>query len=761
MPRETSAPRDLLLRIFLIPALFVVALSSADPSAAGSPRPTPGSRAPGRNTDRNPLSETLGRNETRIYAAPFVPALGSSIADVGLVERLDQLGYRRVHERPDAPGEYFWGHETFWMFRRGHRDTPPRLVGWRLQASQGRIVAFLGGPDTLGSTESTAAIALEPLLLGTSFDERRARSTWVALAELPESVWRALLAIEDARFFDHLGIDGRAVARALLANVRSGQVVQGGSTITQQLIKLRDLSPKRSLGRKASEALRALALESEHSKEHILEAYLNLVYYGHVEGLALYGIEAAARSYYSVGARSLSLAQGAALAALVQGPNRLSPLRHPELLATRFRKVLDRLEEMGWAPASAIDQARREGLPRVRPSPPRPEAARAFRGWLRDSLSDGNRPPSGIVETTLDGHLQALAEDALRAGLDRLRRAHPKLRGAALHASLVALDATTGEVLAYVGGDPAGEDEFDRARRARRQPGSTVKPFVVLEALVSCGRQPAVFTSRRVVDRPLTVSLESGDWSPRNADQSFRGIVTVRQALTESLNVPIVRIGRHCGFEATAKRFRRAGLDLPKNAPPAFVLGAVETSALELAGAYGLFVNGGRVHRPRGVKKLRGGAGSLLRPNGAGTRRAASPAASYLVYDLLRRPELGPNVFGKTGTSSERRDAWYAGGDGRLVATVWVGLDDNRPLELGGATAAEPIWRSFVLRASPSVAPLAPARPQRIVEHWIHPPSGLRQAGRKKDSERYLFNRRHRPPTRRWWRRSSPLEPIE
>ncbi len=569
-----------------------------------------------------------------------------------------------------------------------------------------------------------------------------------------------MLAIEDARFFDHSGIDGRAVARALLANVRSGRVVQGGSTITQQLIKLRDLSSKRSLGRKASEAVRALALEAEHSKEEILEAYLNLVYYGHVEGLAMYGIEAAARAYYSVDARSLSLAQGAALAALVQGPNRLSPLRHADALESRYRRVLDRLEELSWAPAEAISEARGRGLPRARPSRPRPEGARAFRSWLRDSLGDGGSAPRGVVETTLDAYLQELAESSVRSGLERLRLAHPKLRSAALQASLVALDATTGEVVAYVGGDPGAEDEFDRARRARRQPGSTVKPFVVLEALGSCGRERALFPSRRVVDRPLTVSLESGDWEPRNADQRFRDVVTVREALTDSLNVPIVRISRHCGFDATAKRFRRVGLDLPESAPPAFVLGAVETSALELASAYGLLVNGGRVHRPRGVRKLRRRTAGLLL-GGGGTRRAASPVATYLVYDLLRRPELGPTVFGKTGTSSDRRDAWYAGGDGRLVAAVWVGLDDNSPLGLGGAAAAEPIWREFILRASPSLALHVPDRPSRIVEAWIHPSSGLRQKRRRSDSEPYLFNRRHLPPTRHWWRRRSPLEPIE
>ena len=727
-----------------LPAIVIGALASTGPAAGAQ------------------LSTALGRNEVRIYAAPFVPALGSTVEQVGLAARLDGLGFRRVHARPTAPGEYFWGHETFWMYRRATpRDETPRLVGWRLEPPLGRILAFLDGPQATGSVAPEDAIELEPLLLGTSFGERRARSEWIPLAELPEHVWRPLLAIEDARFFDHPGLDGRAVARALLANVRSGGVVQGGSTITQQLIKLRDLSPKRSLGRKASEAVRALALEVEHSKEEILEAYLNSVYYGHVDGLSLYGISAAARAYYATDPRRLSLAHGAALAALVQAPNRLSPVRAPAALAARYGLVLDRLAELGWLPAAALDDARRAGPPPPVAGSPAPEPARLFRGWLGEMLGPAERPGGLRIDSTLDAHLQELAVSAVGAGLDRLRRASPELRRAPLAAALVALDATTGEVLAYVGGDPRADDGLDRARRSRRQPGSTVKPFVVLEALASCGDRAPLFTSRRVLDRPLTLPLPTGDWTPRNADQRFRGVVSVRQALTESLNVPVVRIARHCGFEPTADRMRRAGLALPPAAPPSSVLGAVETSPLELAGAYTLFANRGRVRQPRAVRTARGRAGLPLLPDGGGSRRAASPAAAFLVWDLLRRPELGPTVFGKTGTSSERRDAWYAGGDGRLVTVVWVGLDDGRPLGLGGAGAAEPIWRDFVARAAGSLRPHVPARPRRIVESWVDADSGLRLASRREGAELHLFRSRHKPPARRWWRRRSPLEPIE
>lgn len=709
------------------------------------------------------LSESLGRNEVRLYSTRFRPALGQSVAKIGLAERLSRLGYDRVRSRPSHPGEFFWGHSVFWMYVRDGHGSRSELVGWRLAPADGRILGFLTGPDAEESRDPLDAPALEAEVLATSFDERRAVHAWVPLTELPEHVWRALLAIEDARFFNHSGVDGRAVARALLANVKSGGVVQGGSTITQQLVKLRDLSPKRSLGRKASEALRSLALEAEYTKEEILEAYLNLVYYGHVEGLALYGIDAAARAYFSTAARDLTLAQGAALAALVQGPNRLTPLRHPERLASRFGIVLDKLAEHQWADATAIEQARRAGLPPVRSSSLRAEIGHAFRDWvgeLSGRAGSESRPGGVLIDTTLDPYLQELANESMRRGLERLRSRSPSLHDKPLSGALVALDAVSGEVVAYVGGDPAKEDAFDRARLGRRQPGSTVKPFVVLEALESCGGHRPLFSSRRIEDAPLTIELESGDWSPQNADRRFRGTVSIRDALTQSLNVPMVRLARHCGFKATAGRLRRSGLEVPRSAPPALVLGAIETSPLGLAGAYSLFANGGRINKPQAIRQARRRGSWRLFRGGGGSRRASSAAAAYLVFEQLGLSDVGPSAFGKTGTSSNRRDAWFAGGSGRLITVVWVGLDDGQSLGYGGSGAAEPIWREFVSRAAPSLPAHEISRPVSIVEDWIDPDSGLRLRKHRDGAELYLFDASHRPPVRRFWRRQSPLATI-
>jgi len=715
------------------------------------------------------LRDEPGRNDVRIWSGTYPLAAGRTVREMALPERLEARGYRRVHRRPAAPGEYFWGHEVFWIYRRafadGGRGVGDELIGLRLDSADGRVLEVSRGTaGWSGLWRSDEAVAvLEPVLLGESFDERRARRRPLDFAALPERVWRPLLAAEDARFFDHVGLDGRAIARALLANLEKGGVAQGGSTLTQQLVKLRDLSPRRSLGRKASEAVRALALEAEHSKEEILEAYLDHVYYGHVDGTHLYGLGAAARAFYDRGPEELTLGQATALAAVVQGPNRLSPTRNPEELVPRYRWILDRLEELGWADGSELAVARR-GLPALRPRTPEPEPARHYRRWLGQIAAE--RQPERSEEErgflawgTLDPFLQEWAEEAVAVGLNDVLRQSPSLRERPLAAALVTLDAVSGDVLAWVGG-PAGS-ELDRARAARRQPGSTVKPLVALHALDRCGDREPVYPSRLVLDTPLTLELPSGPWSPANSDRHYRQVVTVRRTLVESLNVPTVRLARWCGFGPTAETLRHAGLDLAADPPPSFVLGAVETTPVELASAYTTLAGAGRAARARPLRRLARPSGSRLLAPRPARRRVASPAAAYLVTDVLREVvEGGGDAFGKTGTSSDRRDAWFAGGAGSLVTVVWVGLDDSKPLGLVAAQAAEPIWRRFMERAVPARPPLPRERPAAVVEWWVQESTGLRVRDGRSDGAPYLFHRRHLPPKRRWWREDPAQEPI-
>jgi penicillin-binding protein 1B len=598
----------------------------------------------------------------------------------------------------------------------------------------------------------------------------------VDLAALPEHVWRVVLAAEDARFFSHPGVDAIGVARAALHDIKTGELAQGGSTITQQLIKNRDLSPKRTLQRKANEAVRALALEAEWKKEEILESYLNTVYLGNVSGLAVHGIGAASRVYFSKPARSLTLEEAASLAAMIQSPNRLSPPEHATALRERRDWVLGRMEELEWAKSADVDRAKKQPV-RAKVTIPRSSAPRHFVSWIAEEVKDEKpeRLEEGrgfLVETTLDPWLQPLAEKAVAGELDSLREQYPKLRRAGLSAALVALDADTGAVLAYVGGDPEEADsQFDHARSAKRQPGSIVKPFVVLQALDECGRNPPLTASSRIADEPITIDLPSGDWSPRNFDGRFLGPVLLREALAESRNIPTVRIARHCGFDAVAETFTRAGFTLPKSPPPSFVLGAIESTPLEVAAAYTTFATTGRALEPFSMRPNETPGGRRLARSGRDPRPVAGAEAAYLVRDLMRTAvergtatpgEIrGLDVAAKTGSSSDLRDAWFAGQAGSVVTVVWVGLSDGGRLGLTGGQGAGPMWRAFMTQAVPARAPRTVKRPEGLIERWVETETGLVVREGREGSRPELYRKKTLPAHRRWWRFDEPMPVIE
>jgi len=726
------------------------------------------------------LEGTVGRSEVRVVSAAYEIPIGATAGGADLAGRLKRLGYARVRHKPTAPGEFFWGHERFWIYQRSHRRAgrsyPAALNALDLRKRDGRILG-------ISQVEGSAGRGwIEPEILAESLTDARAPRRPLRFKDLPERVWRPLLAAEDHRFFEHAGLDARGIARAMLRNAKAGKVVQGGSTITQQLIKTRDLTSKRTLGRKVSEAVRALELEAEHDKEEILQAYLNHVYFGHLDGVTLYGFGAASRAFFSKRPQDLTLGEAALLAGMVQGPNRLSPIRNPERALARQRLVLQRMEELEWASKASLRRAREAGLPTIRRSRVRPAADRRLVAWLRE-ITDEEAPRrlsqgrGVILETTLDPYLQEAAEDLLEGRLESLRKGHRRLRGKPLSAALVTIDATSGAVLAAVAGDPRNrKDAFDRVRTARRQPGSAVKPLVLLEAFESCGGREPLYPARQVLDRAIRLPLPSGPWEPQNNDGRFRGPVSLREATVTSLNVPFVRIARWCGFEATAQRLRRVGLPMPKEAPPALVLGAVETSPLELAQAYATFATLGRTVEASPVYKVLRPSGrtlsTVLRKGRGKGRRVVDPASAYLVRDLLedivargtgRGAQLeGVTAWGKTGTSSDRRDAWFIGGAGNLVTAVWVGIDDGAPLGLTGSAAALPLWKNLMEKAAASYpSPNHLQRPDDIVEHWIEERSGLLLRKERRGATQDLFRRRHTPPRRRLLRPDDPVPVLQ
>lgn len=734
------------------------------------------SSLPAHAADPLPLELDLGRSEVRVYAAPCVIPVGRTVEEARLPERLERLGYSRVKGRkPEKPGQYFWGNESFWIYRQTHHFEgairEAALVGLRLDGPAGRI---LGPGAHPGEAASRVMPYLEPETLAESLTGDRAPRRPIRLAQLPERVWRPLLAIEDARFFEHPGVDYRGIARAILANILKGGVAQGGSTITQQLIKMRDLTPKRTLGRKVSEAVRALAIESEYDKKEILESYLNHVYYGHLGGVSIHGLGAAARAFFSKRPAELTLSEAALLAGIIQAPNRLAPDRHPAEAKKRRDRVLQRMGELKWASAAEVAAAQRSGLG-LKLNPPPPPPANQFLGWVSEIAHEEaeRRLENGrgvLVETGIDPLVQEATEEAVRHRLEALRKSFKRLRGAPLSAAAVALDAETGAVLAYVGGDPdAPRGGFDRARKAQRQPGSAIKPLVLLEAFESCGSRGALYPATRVLDAPVAIQLPKGPWKPANHDGNFRGLVTVREALAQSLNTPLVRLGRWCGFEAVATTLRRAGITLPAEPPPSFVLGAVETSPLALAQAYTVFATPGETVKPRPVLRIDRPDGWNLAKFKLDREPVVRPAVAWLVRDLMREAVAsgtgrgaslkGLDVAGKTGSSSNERDAWFAGQAGSVVAVVWVGLDNDDRLGLSGAEAAAPLWRELMAVAARVRGGDGPERPSEIVEAWVDLSSGL-LVNKGKKAHRDLFRRGTLPRKDRWWWFDAPERVI-
>jgi len=529
------------------------------------------------------------------------------------------------------------------------------------------------------------------------------------LEHVSDRLVQAVLAVEDQRFYSHHGLDLRRIAGAALANLKSGSIRQGGSTITQQLAKNLYLSSRRTPLRKLREAAMALALEDRYDKATILEAYLNEIYLGQDGGDPIHGVGAAARYYFGKSAGELTLGEAALLAGMIRAPNRYAPTRNAKAARERRDLVLRLMIEQERTTEKAATRARRERIA-TRARPRAEVAAPWFRDFVLARLKEehgGKAPPArgAAVVTTLDAGLQQAANRAVRQGLDRLG-----VKGA--QAALVALDPRRGEVLALVGGREYGASQFNRAVQARRQPGSAFKPVVALAALGRSGPGQPRFTLASVVeDTPLRVNTAAGPWVPANYDGAFRGPVTFREAMEQSLNVPFARIGLAVGPARIAATGRRLGIVSPLQPVPSLALGASEVTPLELTQAYGVLAAGG--YRAELTTLLgvvdRDGAWQTTpaRPG----EQVADAAEIYLVTSALEGviargtgrglSELGGwgGLAGKSGTSNDWRDAWFLAYTSSLVVGVWVGHDDGTSLGFSGARAALPIVAGFLREA--------------------------------------------------------------
>ncbi len=529
-----------------------------------------------------------------------------------------------------------------------------------------------------------------------------------------------MLAAEDHRFYEHLGVDLRAVGRALWVNVRRGELVQGGSTLTQQLVKNLVLTPKRTWGRKVQEAALALIIERRYGKDEILAAYLNGIYLGQHGGFAVYGVGAAARSFFGKEVDRLTLGEAATLAGIIRAPNTYSPLQHPERARERRNIILRRMKDLGLLDERRLAQATKEPLV-VQRGTAMGALGPYFADWVRAQVeqvqpADETSSAGLRIYTTLHPVLQRAAEAALARGLDRLEGQYRALRrtdpAARLQGAIVALDPRTGEIRAMVGGRDYGQSQFNRVVRARRQPGSAFKPFVYLAALGHGPRgEPPNFTPASLLeDRPLTIGTGRNAWTPRNYENRYEGTVTVRRALEQSLNAATVWMAESVGYDAVVRAAREAGFTSPLEPVPALVLGSFEVTPLELAAGYAPFASGGGRIRPTGLRAVVDREGGVSQPR---TERAAAlqPDEAFLITHLLKgvidrgtgasARALGVEgpVAAKTGTTNEGRDTWFVGYTPRLIALVWVGFDQRDVLRLSGAQAALPIWADFMRTA--------------------------------------------------------------
>ncbi len=669
----------------------------------------------------------------RIYARPLELHAGLRIAQADVEDELRLLGYREGAREG----------ELGWFARSGERlDIALRpFVFWDGAQPAKRIsVAFEAGAvaavGEAGGGELPLA-RLEPLPIGGIYPAGNEDRVLVRLAEVPPHLVQALIATEDRKFFSHMGFDLRGLARAALS-LASGRM-QGGSTLTQQLVKNFFLTPERTLQRKFTELVMAVLLELHYDKNEILETYLNEIYLGQDRDRAIHGVGLAAQFYFGKDVQHLTLAEAATLVGMVKGPAYYDPYRHAARTVERRNLVLRETREQGAITMAQYAEARAAPLGVNRKlgmgTSPYPAFVSLVHRQLRRDYDEADLRSEGLrIFTTLDPRVQDVAERALAkrlAQFDKERRfGAPGLEGA-----VVATDPQSGEVQALVGGRDARYPGYNRAVDAVRPVGSLLKPAIYLTALA----EPSRYTLLTPIDDgPFTwKSRGAPDWQPANYDKKFHGTVPLRVALAQSYNVAAARLGTELGVERVLANVRKLGVERELRPFAATLLGAVEMSPLEVAQMYQTIAGGGFRSPLRAIREVTTQEGRPLQRYALAVEQAFAPEPMYLLsaamQDVVREGtaqglknflarEIA--VAGKTGTTDEQRDAWFAGFTGDRLAVVWVGYDDNRAARLTGASAALPVWGEMMAALAPE--PLAFPKPERVEHVWIDPQTGLR-----------------------------------
>jgi penicillin-binding protein 1B len=658
---------------------------------------------------------------SRVYARPLTlrPAL---VLDAdGLRQILNGLRYTHRETEPAAAGEFtvVEGGVLFWPRPVPGGADEPLLVLF----DEGKIQEIRGADGRM-----YAAQDLEPELITYLFDESREKRRRVRYEDLPEHLVQAVLAIEDRRFFSHPGLDPFRFVGAVIRNIRSDSPIpHGASTITQQLCKNFFLTPERTLKRKIQEALLAFVLERRASKQEILELYLNEVYLGQGGSFSLNGVGQAASRYFRKDVGNLTLPESALLAGMIQLPNRYNPFRHPERALARRNTVIRFMNDAGFIDKETMEEALATPL-MVESTTVDLTDAPYFVDLVRQQLAKHYDPNDLTTQnlsiyTTLDLHLQTLAQQALEKGLDDVQEIVSKRTTKTVQGSLIAIEPLSGKVVALVGGRSYGASQYNRVMEARRQPGSTFKLFVYLTAFEATFEDPSLppITPATVVeDAPAVFFYEDKEYIPQNYENKYFGFVTLRRALAKSLNVATVKVAEMVGYDRIARLWTdKVGSGAPILAVPSIALGAFEATPFEMATAYNVLASGGYKIEPVTVLRVTDEGGRVLEQHYAPVpERVIRPESAYLLTSMLesvmnegtgvsaRARGFTAEAAGKTGTTNDYRDAWFAGYTPDLLCVVWVGFDDNTPVGLSGARAALPIWVEFMNAALSGKEPL-------------------------------------------------------
>lgn len=647
------------------------------------------------------------REVPRIFGRPFVVQRGQGLSQAQFLQRLNDIGYAQ-RAAATSPGEFSVAQSSVLLVPRGQTGAGSGPV--KVEFSKTAVSRL-----TIGGGRTVDRLTLEAPLLAALLPGERRR--YLPLASIPDPMVKAVLAIEDRRFYDHPGVDPIRAVGAILTNLRGDRpYLEGASTLTQQIVKNTFLTPDKTYRRKLQEQFMALVLESRFEKDQILELYLNDIVLGQRGPFEIHGVAEAARVFFAKDVRNVRLSEAATIAGLIQSPSRFSPFRNPARAVERRNIVLGAMRDAGFVTAEEADAASREPL-NVSTRALDNEAP-YFVDYVSDLIEKDyptlvQSDEAVDVYTTLDLNLQRLAHDAMAEGLaqtDKLLAAR-KRRGTA-QAALVAVDPRTGEILAMVGGRAYNQSQFNRAVAAKRQPGSVFKPFVYLaafEAMAEDGRgdlTPAtIFT-----DEPTTFKDGENDYTPANYQNEYEGPITLRRALALSRNVVAIKVAEAAGYDRVARFWTRMGIGTPAKGYPSIALGVFEASPMEIAEAYTIFTNRGSVRPLTALLTLQRGASARQIPTPA-ARSVARADTTFLVENMMhsvlnegtgagaRAQGFTQSAAGKSGTTNDLRDAWFVGTTPELLTVVWVGFDNNQPIGLSGSQAALPIWSAFMRRA--------------------------------------------------------------